>query len=469
MPIGRHLREMPYFGQASEQTYGGAHGDKGPLLHRQAVRISRYSPRFGLAVVLIVAAVFRFGGLLLRAGHESRFLEPDSSDYLSLSRNLGAFTSKSNPYFYLGVLRTPVYPFYLFVTHLITHSRVLGPMILQVIVGVGVVYVTYRLGLSLFSRSVGLCAAAIIAVDPLSITYSSLVLAESLYALFLTASVVVLWRPKGNQWKRGLAAGILLGLATLTRPVSIYVFVALAVGYLALEWKDLRGAILVVVCFLVGFSVLAGGWIIRNYETTHVATISSIEGDNLLYYRAAGALEESEHISLSAARAELSRQLKRKLPPKANPGQVAQAEQTLGITVIREHPTGYFKEVLAGAVRLVLGDSHSEFSTVTGPAETRLLVGYAAAYLLCVYLLVAVGLWSAWRTQNLRSCLLPVITIVYTIVVSSGLEAYSRFRVPIMPYFALIAAVGAVALLGHKRGSDRVGAGVEAAPAFMAR
>ena len=51
-----------------------------------------------------------------------------------------------------------------------------------------------------------------------------------------------------------------------------------------------------------------------------------------------------------------------------------------------------------------------------------------------LYILVVVGLWLAWREHRLRNCLLLLIVIFYLAIVSSGLEAYSRFRDPIMPF-----------------------------------
>ncbi len=162
------------------------------------------------------------------------------------------------------MLRTPVYPLYLAVTRTITGSSFIGPMILQVIVGVGVVYVTYRLGLNLFGRRVALCAAMILAVDPLSIVYSSLVLTEVLFTFFVVCSVLLLWRPDANRWTRGLASGLLLGVATLTRPVSLYLSILLAIGYLILERRRLRQAVVVVLSFLIGFGLIAGGWVVRN-------------------------------------------------------------------------------------------------------------------------------------------------------------------------------------------------------------
>jgi 4-amino-4-deoxy-L-arabinose transferase-like glycosyltransferase len=405
-----------------------------------------------LALVLAVAALLRFAVLLIRSSRQKRFLTPDTAGYQTLAKDLGAFTSKSNPHFGLSMLRTPVYPLYLSFTHLITGSRVIGPMILQVLVGVAVVYVTYRLALTLFGRSVALCAAAILAIDPVSVIYSSLILTETLYSFFLVCAVLLLWRPQDNRWTRGLAAGVLLGLATLTRPVSIYLSVVLAIGYLVLERENLRKAGLMALTFLIGFGVVAGGWIIRNDVMGGVATISTIEGYNILYYRAVGALQEGDHLTQSKAHHKLAKELKHELPPHATPGQVDKTEESLGTKIIREHVTGYVKEAVKGGGRLVFGPGNAELVTATAGHATDLVDGYAVVYLIGCYLLGLFGLWSAWRSYRLRMCVLPLLVIIYTVIVSSGLEAYSRFRVPIMPFFAVLAGVGALAIVN--RGPD---------------
>jgi 4-amino-4-deoxy-L-arabinose transferase-like glycosyltransferase len=435
----------------------GATGEEVQDLSPEAPRsrsISELSrrPHALVVVILVVAGLLRLGVLLVRSSRTSRFLTPDSYGYLTLSKDLHAFASSSDPNFALGLLRTPVYPLYLTATESITDSHILGPMIVQLIIGVGVVYLTYRLGLSLFGRSVALCAAAVLAVDPLSIVYSSLMITEVLFTVFLVGSVLLLWRPDDNRWTRGLAAGVLLGLATLTRPVSMYLSVALAVGYLVLERRHVKNAAVVALSFLIGFGALTGAWVIRNDVIGGVATISTIEGYNLLYYRAVGALEESKNVPLVEAQKEMTQQLQAKLPPHATPGQIDKTEQSLGETVIRNHVSGFAKETAKGGARLLLGPGGDEFGPATGGHATDLLTAYSIVYLVALYALVVVGLWSAWRLHRLRSCVMPLIVIVYLVLISSGLDAYSRLRVPIMPFLALLAGVGVLAL--SKRNPD---------------
>ena len=415
----------------------------------------RHSVDLRLTAILALAGLLRFSVLLIRSrGNGSSWTKGDSADYLTLSRDLDALVSKSNAHFSLSLLRTPVYPLYLAAARTITGSSFIGPLILQVLVGVGVVYVTYRLGLNLYGRRVALLAAVILAIDPLSIVYSSVVLTEVLFTFFLVCSVLLLWRPNANRWMRGLASGLLLGVATLTRPVSLYLSILMAIGYLILERKRLRQAVAVVLSFLIGFGLITGGWIVRNDVMGGVATISTVEAYNVLYYRAEGALAEGQNLPLSKARSDVSNQLRAKLPPHPTPAQVDRAEESLGRTIILNNPVGYAKEVLKGGGRLVLGPGGDAFVEATAGHAKDEVDAYGDLYLAVLYTLVVVGLWSAWRGHRLRNCLLPLIVIFYLAIVSSGLEAYSRFRVPIMPFLALLAGAGATAIVGHVR-SDR--------------
>jgi hypothetical protein len=151
-------------------------------------------------------------------------------------------------------------------------------------------------------------------------------------------------------------------------------------------------------------------------------------------------------MSVAAARKELTGRLHAELPPRPTLDQVAHTEQSLGLATLRAHPVGYALEVAQGGGRLVFGPGDAEFATATGGHATAVMDAYGVVYLVGLYGLAAVGMWSAWRSRTLRNAVLPILVIAYMILVSSGLEAYSRFRVPIMPYFALLAGVGVTAV-----------------------
>jgi Dolichyl-phosphate-mannose-protein mannosyltransferase len=412
-----------------------------------------------LTIILTVALLLRLAVCIGGALRPSAYIQNDSHGYLSLANDLGAFTSKSGPNYLLSLSRTPVYPVYLSVIHDITGSSVIAPMAVQVLVSVCTVYLTFRLGRTLFGRVAGLGAAAALAIDPVSIAFSAVVLTEALFTFFLVGSLVLLWRPNDpRRWTRGLAAGLLLGLGTLTRPVSIYLSVVLAVAYLVLERKHLRQSVTVAVAFMIGFGVLAGGWIVRNEVVGGGVTISTIESYNLYYYRALGVVEQTQNLSEAQAYEEMSNELKAKLPGHPSPTETSAAERSMATTIIREHPVPYAKEVVKGAIRIVAGPGLDETVYALTGHTTELPNVYAVPYLIAFYILVALGLWSALRARLLRNGVLPVLVILYLLVVASGLEAYFRFRTPMMPFLALFAGVGLATVLGHRSGRPRLGA-----------
>jgi hypothetical protein len=70
-------------------------------------------------------------------------------------------------------------------------------------------------------------------------------------------------------------------------------------------------------------------------------------------------------------------------------------------------------------------------------------------------MILYMGIMVLLRCQGLRSAgaVLLALTAMYIIVVSSGPEAYSRFRAPIMPLLCILAAEGFMAWASATRAS----------------
>ena len=89
---------------------------------------------------------------------------------------------------------------------------------------------------------------------------------------------------------------------------------------------------------------------------------------------------------------------------------------------------------------MILGGDAASFTGITriNPhLGARLLLFYTFP----AFSLAVVGLVRFWR-GNRHFFYLAFLVIVYFIVVSAGAEAYSRFRVPIIPMYAILIAVG---------------------------
>lgn len=103
-------------------------------------------------------------------------------------------------------------------------------------------------------------AAYIIAFYPMLLLYPLALATENLFfVLVLAAVVAVLYAGESNRTRTYILAGVLLGLATLTRSIII-AFVPFAALWIWFAAQSKRGAVIVVACVLV----LTLPWTIRN-------------------------------------------------------------------------------------------------------------------------------------------------------------------------------------------------------------
>lgn len=209
-----------------------------------------------LAVVLCVAAAWR---LLFVSTGAPTFVTPDSDDYLrpgyELARGLG---------FEPELRRTPLYS--LFVALVLAAGGNLGALALtQHVLGVATAALTYGLGRATFGPVAGAIAGLAVAVSGPLLVYEHYVMAEALFTLLVTAAAFALVLASRRGTTACLfAAGAVMGLAALTRPVgqalipvSVVVAMLLALPRLG---TGLRHAALVA----LGAAVVLAPWAGRN-------------------------------------------------------------------------------------------------------------------------------------------------------------------------------------------------------------
>jgi 4-amino-4-deoxy-L-arabinose transferase-like glycosyltransferase len=401
--------------------------------------------------VLVVATALRLALLLAAAGSPQRYWSEDDREYLGIAHHLHAsYLASSGRWFDLGLRRTPAYPLFLRGVFDVFGSHYVAVVAAQLVLSVATVAVTYWLGSLILPRRYALAAAAALAIDPASVVFSNQMLSETMFALLLTTALAltVLARQHGSL---GIAclAGVLLGVAILTRPVAQYLPLVLALAVAAAPAALRRSALTVAAAIVVGSVVLVGAWVVRNEAKTGVATVSTIDGYNMLQYRAVGALvEDGEPRNL--AQHDVLVRLAPHVHPGDNAAQISRAELSVGISILAGHPIGALKSWARGEVKLLLGPAKSETAVLlTGSKDARgpaLHVLVVAEQLVTIAIVVAGGLGILGlligRIRRPELWFLAA-TAVYLVVVSAGPEAYSRFRVPVTP---LLVVLGAAAL-----------------------
>ncbi|MEO8189934.1 MAG: hypothetical protein ABI682_06295 [Acidobacteriota bacterium] len=383
-----------------------------------------------------------------------RLYAPDSFDYARLAQNLAAghgFSTDTAPPFRPNVLRTPVYPAVLAAVLAAGGRLESAGVALGVLLSCAAVWLTWRAArLWLVDPHphprAGLLSAALVAADLGAAAYANFLLTESLFVvLLLLAFASLAPRATGSPSGRGadLGAGLLLGAAILCRPIALGLPVALAIG------RPLRGAAIL----LGGAALVVLPWVLRNQAAAGFFNVSSVADVNLFYHRGRAIRDAREGVEHEAPS---------EIPGSNDPARVRQMRNE-GWRVILSNPVSYSRLTLLAWLRtfgpdnrpicLLLGVPSVPEPWWSAPRQEpsdaqwwwfavaeRIVEG---ALLVLLYVLAARG-WRGLSDPDgrRRRLFLAAAAVVLYFLAVSGPEYYGRFRVPIVPFLALMAEAG---------------------------
>lgn len=439
---------------------------------------------FDLALlILLVAFALRmmlFGAI---ASHPERFLQADSPKYYPLAIDLlqfgglGSFDEVGD--WSPNVDRTPVYPVFLAIVYAVFGPLSEAAMIIQVLISTLTVAIAYRLGRLWIGRRAGVIVALLMSIEIGSILYANQVMTETLFGFGLVGGMAV-WSvmARQKQWRYGFLSGAALGLTTLIRPILFY-FGPL-VGLLSLLlYRGKRNRLLAALSVILAFALVIAPWLVRNYVVMGQAQLSTVQGLTLLSYNVRQLRAYQQGISIEEAEAQLTEEVRREaseaiLQDKAK---LAAFSQQKAIAEIRANLGDYalvhlkgsavfFFMPTAGVVARALGwvrtgtglqanlmtrglwetlrsfrDFHDQLQISSGDLLFFGVVGYEMAYLL---VLSAGAVWGGIKCLRARrwDLLLPtVVTIGYFALITGPLSYDARYRIPVIPFLALLAAV----------------------------
>jgi 4-amino-4-deoxy-L-arabinose transferase-like glycosyltransferase len=398
-------------------------------------------------VVLILAVALRVGLLTVLRNHLDRATRPDSGGYQYIASNVWTdLWSRQTSFLYWTLLRTPGYPLMLAALR----QQTFWVIVVQIVISIVLVIVVYRLALESIGETGALIAAAIVAFEPNALAYDYFLLSEVPFTLGLTLGM--LWWLRGlrqQSWRWLACAGVALGVATLVRPVSLYLLLVL----LPITAVMMRRHAPVIACVVlaVAFAMPVGTWVARNEVLTGHPVFSTIQAYDLADYRGAYAIVEEDKVTLNHARRSIHSQV---TAPDSDPVLKADQLTKAGVAALLAHPRGWVVVTVIGAAKVVLGPGLSDWTILLGSHGPLInVIGYLTSVVLFLLALIGGVLGLRGRRWDL---LAMTAVVAYVVAVSSGGESYSRMRVPIEPLQAILAAYAVVAL-GHRwlHGEDR--------------
>jgi 4-amino-4-deoxy-L-arabinose transferase-like glycosyltransferase len=424
-----------------------------PTVDRRAAVLGHRRPGTGLVLILLAGVLARL--VLWYAFRDAPIHIWDERDYDTLARNLletGEFTF--HPSDTPTSLRPPLYPALVAAVYQLTGvGNFAAVRLVQAALSLLTVVVAYRLGREITSPRTAVWLAGLCCFYPSLLAYNNLLLTEVLFTLLLTTScywtVLALKRASVGY---GVAAGVALGLAALTRSV-VWLAPPFLAGFLLLTCRAGWARRLAVAAAVVAaFAATIAPWAVRNtrLQGTFVA-IDTMGGRNFMMgnYEHTPLYRSWDAVALGGEQS-WAAEVWAAYPPeqRRTQGMVDKLALRQGLQFVREHPGltlersvvkffdfwGLERELIAGADR-------GYFGQASGPALLGLAVvvtgGYAAAAVLALFGL-AFAPPADRRGHWLLVCIIAFVCGMHTIVFG-----HSRYHLPLMP-LVLVYAAGAV-------------------------
>lgn len=244
---------------------------------------------YALVVIMLAAGLIRIGLLavvLLYGAGEPILGYGDAGGYLELASNLAqgkSYVSKNDITGSLQpeVFRSPGLPLLLVPFANLSYGLIVWAVLLSIVTGILLPYLTFRISSYVFNASGALVAAALVAFEPHLVWFSWLPLTELPFILFSLGGfwfALRAWETKKNSL--ALWSGLLLGYSALIRPPYIPVYL---VGvFTVAAWHILKKRspkLLLGIVF--GMIIVLVPWAGRNWAHTGTFSVSGLGWSNV--------------------------------------------------------------------------------------------------------------------------------------------------------------------------------------------
>jgi Tfp pilus assembly protein PilF len=337
--------------------------------------------------------------------------------------------------------QAPLYPYFLAAVYSVFGDGVAMVRFIQAVVGAGSCVLLAAAGMSLFGRW-GAIAGVLLAIYPSAIFLDGLLEKTGLVTFFTTALLCLI---AGRINFREFIVGVVLGLLALTRENALLLVIPVLLWFVIAERRPRAAAAFLVGCALV--LLLVG---VRNYAVGGEFHLTTAQfGPNFYIGNHAGANGLYDplvpgHGSVADERADAIRIAEEAERRTLSPGEVSSYWTSRAVEFIRAQPGAWLQQIarkLALTYNSVeIADTESQDVYAEWSSLLRVLSPFSFGVLLC---LAAFGICMtapAWR----RLWFLYAITLAYTLGIVIFF-VFARYRFPLVPVLALVAAGGLAA------------------------
>ena len=374
---------------------------------------------------------------LLSIPSTSILMENDSVRYLRISEGFWSVFFHSNPNadsFYI----TPGYP--LFLSFFPSENIKLMIFFQLLLLGASQI-ILFKLIIRHTSTRVAYFGLTLFILESSTGLESFNLLTETLFN-FIFVLFLFLFGDGKNKKHVLYTSGIVLGIALIVRPVGQILLIPLI---LMIAFRSWRRQVITVLLIAV---VVSSTWIIRNQVVFGVPQLSGIQSLNLLQYEGAGAFAKQNDVTLKEAQAEESNLEINLIGEGASIQTVVEYRVDRGIKLIIENPVGFFKLHLEGAVKILLGPGSANIRKLTSHfLSSEVLTNLVQVLIVLMRLVISSLAFIFIFLAIKKRVFIPIqfysiVSWILILISSGGANAYSRFRVPLIPLEIIFICIG---------------------------
>lgn len=447
----------------------------GTVISGNVVLLLKNNVPAALILIILLSLMIKIAIFMrIMSVDQSLFLTLDASDYIRLAESItetNTFSISAQDFGFPETIRTPGYPIFIAGVFTLSGCNIIPVIILQILLSLATILMTYVIGLELQGKTTGLLSAALVAMDVLSADYTNRVMAETLFTLLI---ILLIWLSVKFVKSRGTAVlaltiGLLTAVATHIRPVNYYLVILLFLFFTIIgimkHWNWSKIVISSLLLFLPSI-ILVGGWQMRNYRLTGNGEFSHISSVNIYFFRGAGitALKENKKLSEVQRTMDYDNFKKNLWADKQTMPVLLRRWKEEGMKIIKENPYLLLKMQVSGMLSVILRPGGNSIVHILGydlnelqkkhsnieiakslGLKFKFLILSSIIYLGLLYIGVIGWFVRALKNREMRpEYFILLLVIAYFIFVSGGPEGDSRFRIPVVPIIAVLSSLGMI-------------------------